>query len=330
MQVVIAHRSSIQKARLRARIQRFEGINVVRIVSELHDTYDYAEHHRPDCILICAQLANRPEFELLHALLRILGIGCVILEDAAEIGNVTIAPIMAGHVARITADAPDSVLIAALKQAPATGNWPPATSGQSQARHIIDPYRIILIGSSTGGVDALLQIISEFPADCPPTMIVQHTGSSYARSLIRLLDGATAARVLPARNGLPLSRGEIYLPPGDTAHLQLRAGSTREMSLKSAPPISGHRPSVDALFRSAVGHAEHVTAALLTGMGRDGAAGITELRNAGARTVGQDAATSVVYGMPRVAKAMGGIETELPLPKIGAAILMMSQAMAAS
>lgn len=330
MQIVIAHRSSVQKARLRTRLQRIAGIDIVRIVSELHDTYDYAEHHRPDCILICEQLANRPEFELLHALLRILGIGCVVLEDPAEIGGLPMAPKIARHVTRITADAPDSVLIAALKQAVSTRDWPPAASGQGQTRHIIDPYRIILIGSSTGGVDALMQIISEFPADCPPTIIVQHTGGHYARSLIRLLDGATAARVLPARDGLPLSRGEIYLPPCDTAHLQLRAGSSREISLKPGPPISGHRPSVDALFRSAVGHAEHVTAALLTGMGRDGAAGITELRNAGARTVGQDAATSVVYGMPRVAKDMGGIETELPLPKIGAAILMMSQVKVAS
>ncbi|WP_296375678.1 CheB methylesterase domain-containing protein [Yoonia sp.] len=203
--------------------------------------------------------------------------------------------------------------------------WPPATDDYNRQRHSVDPFRIVLIGSSTGGVDALLRIISGFPADCPPTLIVQHTGGSYARSLIRLLDGATPAKVLPAQNGQNLSRGEIYLAPDDMAHLQLCPSRSRQILLKPGPPVSGHRPSVDALFQSALDYADEITAALLTGMGRDGAAGITALRRAGARTIGQDAATSVVYGMPRVAKQMGGIETELPLSMIGPALLQVSR-----
>ena len=325
MQVVIAHQSAIQKARLRSRLSAIVGADVVHIVSELHETYDYAEHHRPDCIVISGRLANRPEFELLDALLRTLGIGCVLIQEPEDIAEELMSAHVAGHVIRLSSSASDAALQAALRQchksAPrAVPRFTSAVIGVTQ-----DPDRIVLIGSSTGGVDALLQIISEFPADCPPTLIVQHTGGSYAQSLIRLLDGATSARVTAAQDRMPLARGEIYLAPDDKAHLKLRGGGRRQISLTAGPPISGHRPSVDALFRSALDYAGHVTAALLTGMGRDGAEGITCLRKAGARTFGQDAATSVVYGMPRVAREMGGIEMELPLPKIGAAILNSSQ-----
>lgn len=325
MQVVIAHQSAIQKARLRSRLSAMPGADVVRIVSELHETYDYAEHHQPDCIVMSGRLANRPEFELLDALLRTLGIGCILLQEPEDVAEELMSAHVAEHVVRLPSSANDATLHAALQQchraAPrVTPTFASPAIGKSQ-----DPDRIVLIGSSTGGVDALLQIISEFPADCPPTLIVQHTGGSYAQSLIRLLAGATAAKVIAAQDGMPLARGEIYLAPGDTAHLKLRSGRRRQIALVAGPPVSGHRPLVDALFMSALDYATHVTAALLTGMGRDGAEGITCLRKAGARTFGQDAATSVVYGMPRVAREMGGIEMELPLPKIGAAILNSSQ-----
>lgn len=325
MQLVIAHQSSVQKARLRSKLSDVGGINLVRIVSELHETYDFAEHHCPDCVLISGRLANRPEFELLDALLRILGIGCVLLQEPEDITDEHISARVAEHVIRVPSTASDTALLEALRRASCQSGRSQRVLPRQQALHAFDPNRVILIGSSTGGVDALLHIISEFPADCPPTLIVQHTGGGYAQSLIRLLGGGTDARVVAAQDGMPLSRGEIYLAPGDEAHLRLRLGATCQISLKPGPPVSGHRPSVDALFCSALDHAAHVTAALLTGMGRDGADGITQLRKAGARTFGQDAATSVVYGMPRVAREMGGIEMELPLTKIGPAILNTSQ-----
>lgn len=329
MQVVIAHQSSVQKARLAKRLQSVMGIDVVRMSGQLRETYVFVAHHQPDCILISGHLTRRPEFELLDALLRIHGIGCVVLKDPEDISHPPISALAAEHVIRIPGTASDEVLQDALERAPGTLRGGPVAGSPAPPSRSFDPKRIILIGSSTGGVDALLRIISEFPADCPPTLIVQHTGGCFAPSLIRLLDGATAARVIPARDGMGLSPGEIYLPPGDEAHLKLRAGPNRQIVLKPSEPVSGHRPSVDALFRSALNHARHVTAALLTGMGRDGADGITQLREAGAKTIGQDAASSVVYGMPRVAKEMGGIETELPLSKIGPTILRMSQAKAA-
>lgn len=181
--------------------------------------------------------------------------------------------------------------------------------------------RFILIGSSTGGVDALMKIISHFSKNCPPTLIVQHTGGVFAKSLIRLLDSATEANVVAATDSAEIQIGNIYLAPNDTAHLCIAAGNTARISLRNTANSYGHRPSVNALFESAVPFARQVTAVILTGMGRDGATGMVALRKAGAQTFGQDEQTSVVYGMPKAAHDLGGVETQLPLSKIGPMLL---------
>ncbi len=174
--------------------------------------------------------------------------------------------------------------------------------------------RIIAIGSSTGGVEALLTILRQFPEDCPPTVVVQHTGGAFSESLARLLNASTAPTVREAVNGDTLKQGQILIAPGSRHHMTL--GSGHRIKLVEAPPVSGHRPSVDMLFRSTLPVAHSVTAALLTGMGRDGAEGLLALRNAGATTIGQDQATSVVYGMPRVAAEIGAVGRQLPLSQI--------------
>ncbi|WP_238110702.1 CheB methylesterase domain-containing protein [Yoonia sp. I 8.24] len=179
----------------------------------------------------------------------------------------------------------------------------------------------ILLGSSTGGVDALIQILRHFGSDCPPTLIVQHTGNQFAQSLIRLLDGATRAKVVAAQDGAMLERGLVYLSPSTEQHLCLAENLPLRIALNKNPPRTSHRPSVDALFESAVPHAANATAAILTGMGKDGAQGLLSLRQAGAQTVGQDESTSIVYGMPRVAHALGGVARALPITEIGPALL---------
>lgn len=121
-----------------------------------------------------------------------------------------------------------------------------------------------------------------------------------------------------------LTPGMVCVAGQTAGHLRLRGGSGIRCMISEGPPISGHMPSVDALFQSAVGFAARVIAVLLTGMGRDGAAGLLELRKAGASTIGQDEATSVVYGMPRVAWEMGAVQTQLPLERIGPEILRLS------
>lgn len=178
-----------------------------------------------------------------------------------------------------------------------------------------------MIGASTGGVDALLTVLKDFPDNAPPTMIVQHTGGGFTDSLVKLLDRCAAVEVAQAHDGEFLRHGRVYIAPGDTHHLQLSRGPQPRCQLRSGPPISGHRPSVDALFLSGVAAAPRISAAILTGMGKDGAEGLLALRQGGATTFGQDAQSAVVYGMPRVAKEIGAVGRQLSIHDIGPELL---------
>ena len=150
--------------------------------------------------------------------------------------------------------------------------------------------------------------------------MVQHTGGRFSQGLARLLDSRIAPKVMEADDGMVVEDGTICLAPGDACHLTLDPKKERTCRLIEAPPETGHRPSVDVLFRSGVPFASKVTAAILTGMGRDGASGLRALRDAGAHTIGQDEATSLVYGMPKAAFELGGVTRQLPLSDIGPAL----------
>jgi len=184
------------------------------------------------------------------------------------------------------------------------------------------PDSLIAIGASTGGVEALLNVLQGFPANCPPALVVQHMPKTFTRSFAARLDRCCPPRVVLAEDGLPLMPGQVAIAPGDDTHLVLASGRQRRCRLVVAPPESGHRPSVDTLFHSVATAGFAVTAgAILTGMGADGAKGLKAMRDAGARTFGQDEATCVVYGMPGVAQRIGAVEKQLPLGKIAAGLL---------
>ena len=180
---------------------------------------------------------------------------------------------------------------------------------------------LILIGASTGGVAAIETVLMSFPADCPPTLVVQHIRDGFVQGLVRRLDNACRPRVVAAEDGARLARGVVYFAADTTRHLTLGSPSAQRCALIDAPPRNGHRPAVDPLFESASQWGARVAAALLTGMGRDGAAGMAQLRNAGAHTIAQDRDSSVVWGMPRAAVEAGAAEDVLPLDRIGGALL---------
>ena len=182
--------------------------------------------------------------------------------------------------------------------------------------------RVVLVGASTGGVDALERVLGALPADGPPVLITQHMPKAFLVSFAERLQGQVAPQVHLASPGAPVSPGRVWLAPGGESHLVLEGAPGRfRCGLVDGGKVSGHRPSVDVLFRSALDQARHAVAVLLTGMGRDGAEGMAALREAGAHTIGQDAATSVVYGMPRVAAELGGVAETRPLDAIAAAVL---------
>lgn len=181
--------------------------------------------------------------------------------------------------------------------------------------------RIIFVGASTGGTEALRDVLLGVPADAPPILIVQHMPAPFTTSFSRRLDAAVAPHVVEARGGETLAPGMVYVAPG-SAHLRVaRAGAGWQTMLDAGAPVNRHRPSVDVLFDSAVDLGQQAVGVLLTGMGKDGALGLLRMRNAGARTLAQDEASCVVYGMPREAVRVGAVERVVPLSQMARAML---------
>lgn len=197
----------------------------------------------------------------------------------------------------------------------------PLTPGLPRSGLALARTGLVAIGASTGGVDALHAVLGRFPADCPPTVVVQHIQGAYSSQLVAGLDARCAPAIREAEDGAPLVAGTVYIAPGNEKHLTVSGQPRPICRLISAPRVSGHRPSVDRLFESCAVFGPLVRAAILTGMGGDGAEGLGAIRRAGGRTVGQDAASSVVFGMARVAHERGAVERLLPLDQIAAALL---------
>lgn len=180
----------------------------------------------------------------------------------------------------------------------------------------------ICIGASTGGTEAVKVVLQGLSADVPPVLIVQHMPEMFTGTFAKRLDSVCALRVKEAEDGERICRGTAYIAPGHS-HLSLRASGTGYVcALNRGDPVNRHRPSVDVLFRSA---ARELGAAavgvLLTGMGKDGADGLLAMRRAGAWTIAQDEASCVVYGMPREAVALGGVNEILPLTEIAGHVM---------
>ena len=168
--------------------------------------------------------------------------------------------------------------------------------------------KLIIIGASTGGTEAIKEFLMQMPPDCPGILIVQHMPEGFTRSFAQRLDSLCAISVKESAGGERVLPGHAYLAPGHS-HLQLvRSGANYMTQLDQGPPVNRHRPSVDVLFRSAAMHAgKNAVGVILTGMGKDGALGMLEMKEAGAYNFSQNEATCVVYGMPREAVAVGAV-----------------------
>lgn len=188
---------------------------------------------------------------------------------------------------------------------------------------VLAPSRkIIFVGASTGGTEALRVFLQTIPARCPPIMVVQHMPESFTGSFARRLDHACAAKVVEAQQGDVVSSGHVYIAPGHS-HMEIkRSGSGYVVDLLKTPPVNRHRPSVDVLFHSAVSLVgANAVGVLLTGMGKDGAEGLVAMRRAGAKTFAQDEASCVVFGMPREAIMRGGADEVVALDNMTERVL---------
>jgi two-component system chemotaxis response regulator CheB len=182
--------------------------------------------------------------------------------------------------------------------------------------------KLIAIGASTGGTEAIREVLVRLPADCPAVLITQHMPPGFTRSFAARLDSLCRISVSEARDGERALPGHAYVAPGDR-HLRLtRSGSNYVLVVDDAPAVNRHRPSVEVLFQSVAQVAgRNALGVMLTGMGRDGATAMAEMRRAGSYNIAQDEASCVVFGMPREAIAAGGVDEVLPLAQIAGRLL---------
>lgn len=181
---------------------------------------------------------------------------------------------------------------------------------------------VVCVGASTGGTEALREMLEALPANSPGIVIVQHMPEKFTAAFAKRLNTLCEVEVKEASDGDPVLRGHVLIAPGDRHMLLERKGARYEVSVRTGPLVSRHRPSVDVLFRSAARSAgSNAMGVIMTGMGDDGARGMKEMQQAGAYTIAQDEASSVVFGMPKEAIAHGGVEKVVSLDQIAREIL---------
>ncbi|WP_158810317.1 chemotaxis response regulator protein-glutamate methylesterase [Beijerinckia sp. L45] len=313
-------------------------IEVVGQAADALEAREAIKKLNPDVVTLDVEMPKMNGIEFLEKLMRLRPTPVIMVSNfTSSGGDLTVKALAMGAVDCIGKPQPgDKTLFAGLTDkiriAADVRFRPPAAHDKVDHGRETDPHanyrpdgRIVAMGSSAGGVEALSAVLEGFPANCPPMLITQHMPEMFTKSLAARLDRLCNAHVSEAVDGAPLDVGHIYVAPGGAQHLTVSGVGPYRCRLVPSGLVSGHRPSVDVLFQSVakvVG--KGAVGVILSGMGRDGADGLLAMRKAGAKTIGQDAASSFIYGMPRTAHEAGGVERQLPLKKIGAEILSMT------
>jgi two-component system chemotaxis response regulator CheB len=337
IRVVIVEDSATMRAILKTRLEREGDIVVIGAAADAAQGRTMIRELDPDVVTLDVEMPGMNGLDFLEKIMALRPTPVIVVSGSTQKGTETTARALALGAVDCYAKSErsgslpfdDGGLLAGLireaakvrfgPHAPAPVRAPaPApvrVPGEPRAAPAGRP-RLIAIGSSTGGVEALQILLGGFPADCPPTLIVQHIAARFAPAVARTLDQACAPRIVLAEPDLPLRDGHVYLAPGDDRHLTV-GGHALCARLREGERVSGHLPSVDVLFASvakAVG--VHAIGILLTGMGSDGAQGLLAMAEAGAHTIAQDEATSTVFGMPRAAIMLGAAGVVAPIGQI--------------
>lgn len=270
---------------------------------------------RPTPVIMVSTLTSRGASETIRAL-ELGAFDCVCKPSDTNSNSLQALP----EIVRAAAQSP-------LRRRIADGKAPVKSTVQPQSSYRPDPRSVIAMGSSTGGVEALISILGGMPANCPPIVITQHMPQTFTKSFAERLDRLSPAQVSEAKEGDALETGRVYLAPGGPAHLEVVPGARGlRCRLRPGDTVSGHRPSIDVLFSSVAKVAgARAVGVILTGMGRDGADGLLAMRRAGARTLGQDAGSCIVYGMPKVAFELGAVEKQVSLGSISNELISLTR-----
>ncbi|SOC15996.1 two-component system chemotaxis response regulator CheB [Rhodobacter sp. JA431] len=346
LNVLIVDDSAAIRSAFASIVREDPGLSLMGAAADPYEAAKMMRDTLPDVMLLDLELPKMDGLTFLRKIMSQRPLPVVVCSSHTESGSQAMIKALESGAAEVLAkprfDSPEArreaairlgdALRAAVAARKGRKMRPDALSpGEKFTADVILPYRepvavpqtapLIAIGASTGGTEALREVLTALPADAPGIVIVQHMPEAFTGAFARRLDGLCQITVKEAETGDTVAPGLALIAPGNRHMVLRRVGRGYQVSLLDGPYVTRHRPSVDVLFRSTAQQAgANALGIILTGMGSDGAAGMLEMYQNGARTIAQDEATCVVYGMPREAFEMGGAERQLPLGAIPAQI----------
>ena len=352
IKVMIVDDSAVVRQTVRQALERDAGIEVIAAASDPLFAISHMQRAWPDVIVLDIEMPRMDGLTFLKKIMTERPTPVVICSSLAESGAAaTMQALSAGAVAIITKpkmgvkqfleDSANDVVQAVMAAARANAsrlvpravtplNPAPKLSADaiigaglgSGSNMVRTTERIIAIGTSTGGTQALEAVLTRLPAVCPGIVIVQHMPERFTAMFAERLNSLCALEVREARHGDRVMPGRALLAPGGKHMMLARSGAQYTVEVVDGPLINRHRPSVDVLFRSCAKFAgKNAVGVIMTGMGDDGARGLKEMRDAGASTLAEDESTCVVFGMPKEAIRLGGVDRVVPLTQIPEVIL---------
>ncbi len=353
--VLVVDDSALVRSLLSEMLASAPDIEVVGVAADAHAARDKIKRLNPDVLTLDVEMPRMDGITFLRNLMRLRPMPVVMVSSLTERGaDVTLDALALGAVdylpkpkidlAATLQDYRDELVekirtaarasVRALdpqRIAPAPGPVHSADAvlpKAAAAKPLRTTDRIIAIGASTGGTEAIKEVLTRLPPDCPGIVIAQHIPKAFSGPFARRMNDCCAVSVCEAQDGQQVLAGHAYIAPGDRHLLLVRDGARYVCGLDDGLPVNRHKPSVDVLFRSVAQSAgRNAIGALLTGMGKDGARGLREMLDSGSRTIAQDEATSVVWGMPGEAVALGAAQHVVPLEAVAARIRQLAEAM---
>jgi len=357
IKVLIVDDSALIRQLLTRLLEDDSDIEVVGAASDPYVAREKIKELNPDVLTLDVEMPRMDGLTFLKNLMRLRPMPVLMISSLTEKGaDVTLRAMELGAIDFITKPKMDvksgmeeyqqeiidkvkiaaGVKISALKMAPSIAkgsgllNVPPKHSADvvlsdvTKPKHFKTTDKVIAIGASTGGTEAIRALLREMPANMPGMVISQHIPAAFSGPFAERVNRESAMTVVEATDGQQILPGHVYIAPGDRHLIVERSGARYICRLNDGPPVNRHKPSVDVMFRSVAQNVgPNAIGVILTGMGDDGARGLAEIKEGNALTIAQDEQSSVVWGMPGEAVKRGGAKEVLPLDKIGARLIKM-------
>jgi two-component system, chemotaxis family, protein-glutamate methylesterase/glutaminase len=357
IKVLVVDDSALVRKLLSAMLMRAPDIQVVGTASDPYAAREKIKSLNPDVITLDVEMPRMDGITFLENLMRLRPMPVVMVSSLTQRGaDVTLRALELGAIDFVakpridiagTLEDYENELIAKVRVAaqarvlPRSGKRARELDERNSTSAVVPALstramlrttdRIIAIGASTGGTEAIREVLEEMPPDAPAIVISQHIPAAFSKSFADRMNRSSPMAVCEAQDGQQILPGHVYIAPGDRHLLVERDGARYLCRLSSGPHVNRHRPSVDVMFRSVAQNVgPNAVGVLLTGMGDDGARGLREMLEAGAATIAQDEASSVVWGMPGSAVKIGAAAHVLPLHQIAAQVLALAEAAAAA